>query len=249
VASTFDVIPAIDLRGGRVVRLERGDFDRETDFGADPVERARSFAAAGARWIHVVDLDGALDGTRRQADVVAAVVAAVPAIAVEVAGGLRDLVSIATALATGAARVVLGTAAITDPSIVARAIQRHGPDRVAVALDVREGQAVGGGWRAGAPAREVEGLLGDLTKLGVATFIVTAIDRDGLLGGPDVELLGTCVAATPSTVVASGGVSSIEDLHAVRGIGCGGAIVGRAIYDGRLDLRSAIRAVEDGPAR
>jgi len=231
------------------VRLEQGDFGRETAFSTDPVEVARRFVAAGARWLHVVDLDGARDGTRRQDAVVGDVVAATRDARVQVAGGLRDGRSIATALASGATRIVVGTAAITDPDLVARAVDRHGPERIAVALDVRDGQAVGGGWRPDAPNGAARDVLGTLSGRGVTTFIVTAIARDGLLGGPDLDLLERCLAATDATVIASGGVTTIDDLHAVRRIGCGGAIVGRAIYDGRLDLASAIREIEGVSSR
>jgi phosphoribosylformimino-5-aminoimidazole carboxamide ribotide isomerase len=241
--STFEVIPAIDLRGGRVVRLERGDFDRETTFGDDPAEQARAFAGAGVRWIHVVDLDGARDGRPRQTAAVAAIVAAAGGVAIEVAGGLRTAESVAAALDAGAARIVLGTVAITDPELVAQVVARHGPEAIAVALDVRDGQAVGGGWLEGSPARDVSTVIEGLAGVGVRTWIVTAIDRDGLLGGPDLELLAQVVAAGSATVIASGGVTTLDDLHAVRRIGCGGAIVGRAIYDGRLDLAGAIRAL------
>ena len=237
------MIPAIDLRRGRVVRLEQGDFERETAFAADPAETARRFAEAGARWIHVVDLDGAREGRPRQATTIASIVEAAPGTRVEVAGGLRDGPSIEAALGTGAGRVVLGTIAITDPEVVAAAIERHGPERIAVALDIRGGRAVGGGWLGGAPQRDARRLIDEVGTLGVETIIVTAIERDGLLGGPDVALLRACVRATSANVIASGGVASIDDLREARAIGCAGAIVGRALYDGRLDLAAAIRAL------
>jgi phosphoribosylformimino-5-aminoimidazole carboxamide ribotide isomerase len=242
--STFEILPAIDLRGGRVVRLERGDFERETSFGDDPVDQARTFAAAGARWLHGVDLDGARDGRRRQAEVVSSIVDAAGDTQVEVAGGLRDAASIAEALATGAARAVLGTAAVTRPDVVRAAVAEHGPARIAVALDIRDGRAVGGGWLEDAPARDLAAVLDDLVKASVATVIVTAIDRDGLLGGPDLELLARVVGATPAAVIASAGVTTLDDLRAVRAAGCAGAIVGRALYDGRLELGTAIRAMD-----
>ena len=241
--STFDVIPAIDLRGGAVVRLEQGDFGRETTFSDDPVEQARTFVGRGARWIHVVDLDGARDGSRPQATIVARIVHAATPAAVEVAGGLRDAASIEAALEAGAARVVIGTAAITDPDLVSDAVRRHGPDPIAVAVDVRDGQAVGSGWLGGAPARDIDGLLADLERREITTVIVTAIERDGLLGGPDLALLAA-VAARPFRVIASGGLTTLADLRAVRAIGCVGAIVGRAIYDGQLDLAAAIAAMD-----
>src|SRR5664280_2402376 len=153
----FQLLPAIDLRGGQVVRLSEGDFARETVYDADAAEVARSFAAAGARWIHVVDLDGARDGARRQTDAVARIVAAAgDRVACEVAGGLRDEAAVEAALAAGAARAVVGTAALHDPELVERLIVRFGAERIAIALDVRDGMAVGQGWVRGASGVPVE---------------------------------------------------------------------------------------------
>jgi phosphoribosylformimino-5-aminoimidazole carboxamide ribotide isomerase len=237
------VIPAIDLRGGRVVRLEQGDFTRETSFSDDPIAQVRTFVAEGAPWIHVVDLDGARDGQPRQRGVIAEIVRAAGPAMVQVAGGLRTFSAIDDALGSGAARAVLGTVAITDPRIVGEAVRRYGSDRITVALDVRGGHAVGGGWLDGAPGRDVPAVLEDLLRSGVTTVVVTGIDRDGLLGGPDVELLGGIAERGDLRVIASGGVTTIDDLEAVRRLGCAGAIVGRAIYDGRLDLGAAIRTL------
>lgn len=242
----FELLPAIDLRAGRVVRLVRGDFGAETVYGTDPAEVARRFAADGARWIHVVDLDGARAGAPRQAAAVARVVrAAGEGTACEVAGGLRTAEAVDAALATGARRVVLGTAALQDPAFAAMVIERHGAGRVAVALDVRDGLALGEGWRAGAVGVRAEDALRALGGVGVTTFEVTAIERDGLLGGPDLGLLGRLVALGLGEVVASGGVGSLEDVLAVRALGCAGAIVGRALYEGRLGVRAALAAIAD----
>ncbi len=237
----FELLPAIDLRGGRVVRLRQGDFDRETSFGDDPVSVARGFVSAGASWIHVVDLDGARAGEPRQASAVAAIVAEVgERAACQVAGGLRSEAAVGAALATGARRVVIGTAALRDPSFAARLVARYGADRVVVALDVRGGIAVGEGWRSGAPGLPADEALLALAETGITRFAVTAIDRDGLLEGPDLTLLGRLVALHRGAIIASGGISSIEDVLAVRDLGCSGAIVGRALYEGRLDLRDLI---------
>ena len=234
------------------MRLTQGDFDREQVYATDPVRVAVDFAAAGAEWLHVVDLDGARSGGRRQREAIESIVGAVgqrspraataPGLQVQVAGGLRTAGAIADALAAGASRVVLGTVAITEPELVAHAVSDHGTDRIAVALDVRDGLAVGQGWVAGAPAMAVEPAIDRLTALGVATFVVTAIARDGLLGGPDLDFLERVVGLTDGAVIASGGIASVADLDAARAIGCRGAIVGRAIYDGRIDLSAAIRA-------
>lgn len=248
-AALFTLLPAIDLRDGHVVRLAEGDFGRETVYGDDPVGVARSFVAAGARWVHVVDLDGARDGTRRQTESVAAIVRAVGDRArCEVAGGFRDEESVEAALTAGAGRVVVGTAALADPAFAARLVEQFGAARIAVALDVRDGRAVGHGWVPGAAAIPVDDALASLASGGVRTFVVTAIERDGLLAGPNLELLAQAVSSAEIEVIASAGISSIEDLAAVRAIGCSGAIVGRALYEGRIDLADAVRFVEGEPA-
>ena len=240
--STFLILPAIDLRAGRVVRLRQGDFAREQVYADDPAAVAADFAAAGAEWIHVVDLDGARAGEPRQTSAVRAIVAALTRDGprVQVAGGLRTAPDIVSVLAAGAARVVLGTAALRDHDLVRSVIDRHGPDQLVVALDVRDGSAIGDGWVPGAAGVPVAEALARLDTDGVATFAVTAIDRDGLLGGPDLELLQSCATTTSATVLASGGIRSIADLEAVRQVGCRGAIVGRAVYDGGLDLAAAV---------
>ena len=238
----FQLLPAIDLRGGRVVRLAEGDFARETVYGSDPTEVARGFAAAGARWIHVVDLDGARDGARRQTDVVARIVAAMgESVACEVAGGLRDEAAVGAALDAGAARAVVGTMALREPAFVERLVARYGVKRIAVALDVRDGLAVGQGWVPGASGVPVEEALTTLADQGARTFVVTAIERDGLLTGPNLDLLGRMVALNRGDIIASAGVSSLAEIAAVRTLGCAGAIVGRAIYEGRIDLAEAVR--------
>ncbi len=243
-ASDFAILPAIDLRGGRVVRLEQGDFDRETAFSDDPVAVALAFAEAGAGWLHVVDLDAARSGVSDHGPVIAALVAAVgDRLAVEVAGGLRTADAVAAILETGATRAVVGTAALRDPIFVGELIAMHGAERLAVALDVRDGRAVGHGWRKGAPGTPVEDALHALADVGVTTFEVTAIDRDGTLGGPDVALYERLVALDRGAIVASAGIASLDDIVAVRSVGCAGAIIGRALYDGRLTVDAALAAV------
>jgi phosphoribosylformimino-5-aminoimidazole carboxamide ribotide isomerase len=240
----FDLLPAIDLRDGRVVRLLRGDFDRETSYAGDPVAVALAFVAAGARWLHVVDLDGARDPRARQAERVRAIVGGVgEAARVEVAGGLRDEESAAAMLAAGAARIVVGTAALRDPLVARRLVDRHGPDRVAVALDVRDGRAVGHGWAPGGPGIAFEQAVSVLADAGVGTFEVTAIDRDGTMTGPDLALLGRVVALGRGAVIASAGIATTDDLRATRALGCSGAIVGRALYEGRFTIAAAMEAL------
>jgi len=240
---SFELFPAIDLRGGRVVQLVRGDFGTEIAYAEDAVAMARSFVAEGARWLHVVDLDGALTGRPQQADMARAIVASVGTRAcVQVAGGLRDQAAVTAALATGAARVVIGTAALADVAFAATLVAAHGRPRIAVALDVRDGMAVGGAWlaEAGSP---VESALDQLATAGIETFVVTAISRDGTLSGPDLTLLDRLVRLGRGQVVASGGIGSLDDLRRVRALGCVGAILGRALYESRFSLADALDAV------
>lgn len=243
-AATFDLLPAIDLRGGQVVRLEQGDFDRETSYGHDPAAVARAFAAEGARWLHVVDLDGARAGERRHVSIIRRMVERVGDTArIEVAGGLRTEDAVEAALEEGAARCVIGTQALREPDFARRLVARHGAERIAAAIDVRDGLALGEGWRAGAPGLVAETAVQRLADAGLTTFEVTAVARDGLLGGPDLELLGRVVALRCGAVIASGGIGSTEDLLAARAVGCRGAIVGRALYEGRFSVRQAIDAL------
>ena len=240
----FDILPAIDLLGGRVVRLLRGDFATGTAYGEDPVAIASEFVEMGARWLHVVDLEGARDADLRQTALVAEIARAVGERAcVEIAGGFRDEEAVATMLAAGAARVVVGTAALRDPAFVGRLVAEFGAERVAVALDVRGGLAVGQGWAHGSAGVPVAEALERVANQGVATFEVTAIDRDGTLTGPDLELLSGLVVARRGAIIASAGIRSADDLRAAAALGCAGAIVGRALYEGHLTLADALAAV------
>jgi phosphoribosylformimino-5-aminoimidazole carboxamide ribotide isomerase len=230
-----------------VVRLVEGDFARETDYGDDPVGVARTFATAGARTLHLVDLDGARDGRPAQLETIAGVAAAVDGVRVEAAGGLRTEEDVAAAFSAGANRVVVGTKALDQPGFVAGLITRYGADRIVVALDVRDAVAVGHGWQSGQPGIDAADALATLADAGVEVFEVTAIDRDGRLEGPDLSLLESLLALQRGEVIASGGIRSLDDLRAVRDLGCSGAIVGRALYEGRLDLAQAIKALNATP--
>jgi phosphoribosylformimino-5-aminoimidazole carboxamide ribotide isomerase len=244
VARPFDILPAIDLRGGRVVRLRQGDFDRETAYPESPAETAGRFADAGARWLHVVDLDAARTGSPTNRIAIESIVAAVgDRVGVELAGGLRGADDVQAALESGATRAVIGTAALRDPAFAGRLVGSHGPDRIVVAIDVRDGRAVGHGWAPGAEGIDAAEAVMRLADLGVTTFEVTAIERDGLLGGPDLDLYEYLVAMGRGSIVASGGIASIADLGAVRDRGCSGAIVGRAIYEGRIELAEALTLI------
>jgi len=249
VDGRMELIPAIDLRGGRVVRLVEGDFARETSYDDDPLSAVRRWVGEGATRLHVVDLDGARAGRPVQADMVFRIVAEAKASGVpcEVAGGLRDAETAAVALAAGADRVVLGTALLRDSVLAERLVANHGPTRVVAALDVRDHLAVGEGWRIGAGGQPVDAVLERLSGAGLRVFAVTAIDRDGRLEGPDFDLYAHVRVAAPAIeLIASGGVTSIDDLLRLRDLGCDGAILGRAIYDGRLDLSLALEVVATG---
>lgn len=246
----FVLLPALDLHGGRVVRLREGDFGRETIYDADPVAVALRFADAGARWLHVVDLDGARTGSPLQASTVARIVVAVgERMSCQVAGGLRDNDAVDAALGAGATRVVIGTAALLHPTFAAGLVARHGPERIVVALDVRDGLALGEAWRSGTAGIPPHEALSRLADSGVTLFAATAIDRDGLLTGPDLGLLERLISIGRGRIIASGGVSTLGDLRAVRDLGCAGAIVGRAIYEGRLDLAAALRVLDGDSGR
>lgn len=242
MTTTFDILPAIDLRGGRVVRLEEGDFERETTFGDDPASTATGFADDGAEWIHVVDLDAARTGVPGHAPSIAGIIASVgERLRVEVAGGLRSEEAVATALAGGAARAVVGTAAIRDPAFAGRLVATHGATRVVVAIDIRDGRAVGDAWSAADPGVVADEAIRRLADQGVATFEATAIERDGLLAGPNLRLYERLVRLGRGAIIASGGITTLDDIRTVRAVGCRGAIVGRALYTGRLSLADALQ--------
>ena len=244
----FELLPAIDLRGGQVVRLDQGDFERETAYDGDPVAVASRFAAIGVTWMHVVDLDGARAGEPRQLEVAASIVAETHGRSrVEVGGGLRTADDVAGALGIGAARAAVGTAALRDPAFARDLIDRYGPTRIVGSIDIRDGMALGEGWRPGAAGVPAVEAIAMLAGAGIDTFEVTAIERDGSLEGPNLELLRSLVALERGRIIASGGVASIEDVLAVQAAGCAGAIVGKAIYEGRIDLRALLVAL-DGPA-
>ena len=240
--SSFEILPAIDLRAGRVVRLRQGDFGQETVYDADPVEVAMRFADAGSRWLHIVDLDAARTGIPSSGDAIPAIVGAVGGrVSIEIAGGLRSAAAVAAALGGGARRVVVGTAALRDPAFVGRLVGLHGPERVIVALDVRNGRAVGEGWREGGLGLPVAVALERIADEGARTFEVTSIRRDGLLRGPDFALLHRLITLDRGAIIASGGISSVDDLRILRDQGCAGAIIGRALYENHLSLHESLR--------
>ncbi|WP_062294426.1 bifunctional 1-(5-phosphoribosyl)-5-((5-phosphoribosylamino)methylideneamino)imidazole-4-carboxamide isomerase/phosphoribosylanthranilate isomerase PriA [Demequina phytophila] len=233
----LELLPAVDVADGQAVRLTQGEAGSETGYG-DPLAAALDWVNGGAEWIHLVDLDAAF-GRGSNAELLADVVKAVD-VKVEMSGGIRDDESLERALATGCARVNLGTAALENPEWTARAIDRHG-DRIAVGLDVRGTTLAGRGWtRDGGDLWEV---LARLDAAGCARYVVTDVKKDGMLSGPNLELLQQVCEATSAPVVASGGISSLEDIAALRTLtasGIEGAIVGKALYNGNFTLPQAL---------
>ena len=241
----MELYPAIDLRGGRCVRLHQGDYGAETVYGDDPLSLAKGFAAAGAAWIHMVDLDAARTGEPANRAAIAAVAGAVDA-RVQAGGGVRDEAAAAALLDAGVARVVLGTAAVADPALVDRLASRH-PGRIAVGLDARGGEVAVRGWTEGAGLHLLDAVR-RFEGMGVAALVVTEIGRDGTLAGPDLDGLASVLAATGLDVVASGGVGSLDDLRAlsamaVDGRRLAGAIVGKALYERSFTVEEALATV------
>ena len=237
----IELFPAIDLRDGAAVRLVQGDFERSTVFNEDPVAQAREFAREGATNLHVVDLDGALQGNPMHAPIIAQLAASFPGM-VQLGGGLRDRPAVETAIATGVDRVVVGTAVIEDEEFLRWATGRLG-DRLVVALDARDGRVATHGWTQVSDRTAVD-VAAELARTGVRHLLYTDIGRDGALGGPNLEALRRLSnAAPPLTILASGGISSLDDLVALSALGLPnirGVIVGRALYEGRFTVADAI---------
>lgn len=241
----MDLYPAIDLRAGRCVRLWQGDYGKETVYGEDPVAQARSFAEAGAPWIHVVDLDAARTGEPVNRPLVAAIAAAVD-VPVQSGGGVRTEEAAGALVDAGVARVVIGTAALEDPALVRRLAKRF---PVAVGLDARGDDVAVRGWTEGSGRAPAE-VAASFADAGVAALVVTEIARDGTLAGPDLEGLAAILAASDVDVVASGGVGTLEHLHSLATLEVGGrrlagAILGRALYEGTVELGAGLTAVRE----
>ncbi|MSQ22980.1 MAG: 1-(5-phosphoribosyl)-5-[(5-phosphoribosylamino)methylideneamino]imidazole-4-carboxamide isomerase [Chloroflexi bacterium] len=236
---TFQIIPAIDLLGGRAVRLAQGDFDRQI-WSEDAVVVARRWSAAGAQMLHVVDLDGAAKGAPVELPTLVAI-RAVTDVAIEYSGGLRSDESVAAAFAAGANRVVLGTALGSRPEWVAQLCLRYG-DRIVAGIDARGGRVAVQGWLESSALSLAE-IVRRSNAMGVSRAIVTDIEKDGMLGGPNLDMYRSVLEEASFEVIASGGISSLEDIEAVRGVGTMGAIIGQALYTGHIDLRVAIEMV------
>jgi len=242
---TFTVYPAVDIWEGRCVRLLQGRFGTETIYSDDPVEVALGLASAGARWLHIVDLEGAKNGTPSNRELVLEVVkrASCP---VQAGGGLRSLDDVEEVIAAGANRAVLGTIALEDPEEMARACKRFG-ERIAVSLDARSGELATHGWTVGTGV-PVEDAVKAFEAAGVSLFIYTDVSRDGAMTGPDVEGLRRVTALTDVPVVASGGIANLDDVRTLarlRGEGVGGAIVGRALYERKFTVGEANLAADE----
>lgn len=237
----FELFPAIDLKDGQVVRLRQGRMDEATVYGADPAGVAARWAAAGARWVHVVDLDGARHGRPQNGNAVRAIVEALPpGVRVQLGGGLRSLDAVAAALELGVCRAIIGTSAL-EGDLAAQAVERFGPDRVAVSIDARDGLVATRGWVEVTEVRAVD-LAARMKAAGVRTIIYTDIATDGMLTGPnfaELEVMGR----SGLDVIASGGVSSLADIRRLMAIpGVAGAILGKALYTGAVDLAEALAA-------
>jgi phosphoribosylformimino-5-aminoimidazole carboxamide ribotide isomerase len=233
----MNLYPSIDIRAGQVVRLARGDYSVQTVYGDDPVAVARRFDAAGARWIHVVDLDAARDGGNPNLRTIEAICAAVSA-RVQTGGGVRSVEDASERFAAGVTRVVVGSAAVADPDIVDILSRRH-PGQVAIGLDAYGREVKIHGWTEGTGLDVVETAR---RFEGVGALIVTEISRDGMLGGPATELYEELLAAVDTPLIASGGVGTVDDLHALARLPLAGAIVGRAIYEGRFTVEEGVAA-------
>jgi phosphoribosylformimino-5-aminoimidazole carboxamide ribotide isomerase len=237
------LLPAIDILDGKAVRLARGDFSQRTDYDDDPLEAARRWVRAGARGLHVVDLDGARSGTPANLEHVRRIAADVD-VPVQVGGGLRSIEAVRDALAAGAARVILGTAAYTDIDFLDQALADH-RDRVVVSVDARRGLLAASGWtdQTEIPAESVIRTLG---RRGVTRFVYSSIERDGMLSGPDLDEVARIAQVVRGTFIYSGGVASLDDLAALAGlrqVNLTGVIVGKALYEDRFDVGSGQAAL------
>ena len=240
------IYPAIDIRGGRCVRLTEGRFDAETVFADDPAEMALKWAGMGAEFLHLVDLDGALAGEGRNVPVIERILQSV-SIPVQLGGGIRNLETIEKLLALGVTRLILGSAAVKNPQLVEEACKKY-PGHIAVGIDAKNGEVAIEGWGKGSGVAATE-LAKQMATYGVETIIYTDISRDGMLSGVNVEATAALARACGVPIIASGGVASIEDIRRVKAVeadGVQGCIIGKAIYTGAVDLKEALALAKEG---
>ncbi len=237
----MELYPAIDLYNKCAVRLKRGDYDQMTVYSNDPLSVAASFKSAGAKWLHTVDLEGARDGGTPNCDIVESL-ARNSGLRVEIGGGIRDMQTVEKYINAGVSRVILGTAALTDPAFLRTAVEKHG-DKIAVGVDIKDGFVAIRGWL-DVSERECFDFCRELESIGVATVICTDISRDGMMGGTNLELYRDLSREFKMEFIASGGVSTIDDIKALNAMGMSGAILGRALYEKTLDLAEALEAVK-----
>ena len=240
----MEVIPAIDIRGGRCARLFKGDYSQETVFDNDPVDAALRWVDMGARRLHVIDLDGAKDGVRTNAETVRRVVNSVD-VPVQMGGGVRSVEDADTVLQMGVQLAIFGTAAVENPEAIEIAVGRFGTDRVCVSVDANNGMVRTRGWLTKTEIRAIDLLKDMATECNVRHFIYTDTTRDGTLSHPNFETVDEVVREIEYPIVVAGGIATVEDVVRLRDIGAGGAITGMAIYTGSLDLAAAIRTVND----
>lgn len=239
------IIPAIDLRAGKCVRLVEGKLDRETIYSDDPAAVARIWENSGAQLLHIVDLDGAFAGSPRNLDTIGSIISAI-SIPVQVGGGIRDLGTVENLLQMGVARVILGTVAIQKPVLVAEAVERFG-DRIIVGIDARNGKVAIEGWGLTAE-KDVQELAAEVSRMGVTRVIFTDISRDGTLKGPNLKAVKKLAQSSRLRIIASGGVSTIKDIEALKtleSLGVEGVIVGKALYAGTVDIFDALAVAEE----
>lgn len=238
------ILPAIDIKDGRCVRLFQGDYAQATTYSNDPVQVALRWQTAGASWLHVVDLDGAIQGAPVNLSLIEKIREATST-HIEVGGGLRSLEQIERVLNLGIDRVILGTVAITNPMLLRQALKRW-EDRIVVGLDARDGRVAISGWLETSQVQATD-LAIQLSAAGVQRFVYTDISRDGAMNGPNFNTLAEVCLATTAQMIASGGVRSLADLHALSALGIEGAIVGKALYTGDMDLAEVLQEVERKP--
>ena len=241
----MELIPAIDLIDGKCVRLYQGDYSKETVYSDDPVEVALRWESMGASRIHIVDLDGARSGNPDNLNVVKRIVRSVQ-VPVQMGGGVRSLDSARRIIDAGVQRVILGTVAVRDPEIVQSACAKLGSEAVVVAVDSKDGQVAVSGWTSGSDMKATE-LIASMMEAGVRTFLCTDISRDGTLSGPNYGLMRDLVKVAGNGVIAAGGIASVKHLRGLEDVGVGGAVIGRALYTGDIDLAEAI-ATTGAPA-